>query len=542
MASRALEDVTLELMQANEFLGVIKENTSLTNEFLNLTVDTFKTGFADMIMVMEGNALVNAEDQREQNQFNQKLLEALQNLAPKKEKVVAGTDVPDIQLPSLGKIATGLAIGLAGIAGAVSAWFKTIKYFSKLFTPESMLKAYRSFRVGLEMQMQLFKGAIVEKLTALKGAISGGITKIGEFFGLGKGGKLVSIFSKIKSVIMAITEPFVAVIKMFQPIVSGTMSKVGSIFSKLGGFIKAFASKFSFLTKIFSKIFLPIGIIMTAWDTISAAIDGFKKDGILGGIQGAITGFFTSLITKPLDLIKDAVSWILSKLGFENASGLLDSFSFTELFTKMINSVFTLAKDVVNSIVSYFGFDEGKVPSVSEFVLKLITAPYTLLKNAVAWIAEKLGFDSQAEYLKEFDIAKELTKLWKSITDVVTSSIDWLMSKIPSMDDITNYFKSILTDNVIYKKAIDWGIVDPIDVPGPQVQGIPETPQSPSAQLPDAQRENTQARAASESRPSQPAPSVVSSSVSNTTVNSGTTFVNGSMDPYSGYNYETIMP
>ena len=70
----------------------------------------------------------------------------------------------------------------------------------------------------------------------------------------------------------------------------------------------------------------------TLWDTVKGAIAGFEEGGIVGGISGAIKGFFNSLITAPLDMLKDAVAWVLDLFGFENAAKVLDSFSFTDTF------------------------------------------------------------------------------------------------------------------------------------------------------------------------------------------------------------------
>ena len=64
--------------------------------------------------------------------------------------------------------------------------------------------------------------------------------------------------------------------------------------------------------------------------------------GIFGGLKGAING----LIMMPLDLLKDGISWISEKLGFENFSGMLDSFSFKDLFSNMIDKVKVIVQKI----------------------------------------------------------------------------------------------------------------------------------------------------------------------------------------------------
>jgi hypothetical protein len=66
-------------------------------------------------------------------------------------------------------------------------------------------------------------------------------------------------------------------------------------------------------------------------------MEGWETGGVLGAIGGAIKGLVNSIIMKPLDLLKDGVSWILEKMGFADASKALDSFSFEDMFTKLID-------------------------------------------------------------------------------------------------------------------------------------------------------------------------------------------------------------
>ena len=59
----------------------------------------------------------------------------------------------------------------------------------------------------------------------------------------------------------------------------------------------------------------------------------------------------------PLDLLKKGVSFIASKLGFENFAELIDSFSFTDLFSSMFDGITSFVTGVKDIIVGIFTFD-----------------------------------------------------------------------------------------------------------------------------------------------------------------------------------------
>ena len=107
--------------------------------------------------------------------------------------------------------------------------------------------------------------------------------------------------------------------------------------------------------RVLGRLFLPITIIMSVFDTFKGALSGFDKykdkgliEGIIGGAIGGVSGLLTGLIGMPLDLLKSGVSWIASKLGFENFSEQLDAFSFSD----MIGDLFT---SITDTIVGFIG-------------------------------------------------------------------------------------------------------------------------------------------------------------------------------------------
>ena len=158
-------------------------------------------------------------------------------------------------------------------------------------------------KTALTTSVNIMKTAFAP-VRALFSGISG-------LFGGGKGAKSVSIFTKIAN--------------FFGP--SNPVMKGIFTFLKTAG-------------SVLGKLFLPITIIMEAFNFVTGFMEGFKKDGIIGGIREGVKSVFNSLVAFPLDLLKSGVSWIAGKLGFTEVEKTLDEFSFKELFTDLFDKLF----------------------------------------------------------------------------------------------------------------------------------------------------------------------------------------------------------
>jgi len=197
------------------------------------------------------------------------------------------------------------------------------------------------------------------------------------------GSKFSKTFSTKNVPIDKLLKPFIAMGDFFKNIgskisglfgKSGTFGKVFGIISKGFAPIAKFAAGFG---SVLGKLFLPITIIMGIVDTVTGFMDGFEAGGLLGGVMGAIKGLFNGLIMKPLDLLKDAVSWLASKLGFENFSEMLDGFSFEEVFSGLVDGLESVLRSVgdwfndkVDWVKSLFGFETSKEKEMREAVEK----------------------------------------------------------------------------------------------------------------------------------------------------------------------------
>ena len=146
--------------------------------------------------------------------------------------------------------------------------------------------------------------------------------------GLNKAGKAIAPGSQIVSKLGSNIVRFFSALQPVQKAFT-VLRSIGGTFFKIG--------------KVFGRFFY---VVSGIWGAVTGFMKGFKRyeDGslfekLLGGLSGAFTGIVNILITSLLDLVKDGISWVANKLGFENFSNFLDSFSFEEMFTNLINRI-----------------------------------------------------------------------------------------------------------------------------------------------------------------------------------------------------------
>ena len=138
----------------------------------------------------------------------------------------------------------------------------------------------------------------------------------------------------------------------------------------------------------------------------------------------------------PLDLLKDAISWIASKLGFENFSKQLDSFSFSEMIGKLFTSITDTVIEFIGTFTKYSdkGFLEGIIGGLfgglAAIWTVLIGLPLDILKKAVSWIASKLGFKNFSGFLDSFSFSEMITKVFTSIIDTIVEFIGSIKESI----------------------------------------------------------------------------------------------------------------
>ena len=187
----------------------------------------------------------------------------------------------------------------------------------------------------------------------------------------------------IKRIFDSVTKPFRAgltfVENLVKPLVT-FFSAEGPIAKFVGVIRSAFAgiSEGTPLMKllggigsVLGKLFLPLTLIITAYDTVKGFLKGFEEGGWIEGVEGGIVGLINSVVGAPLDLVKSVVAYILEKFGFKNAAKALRSFSFMDLITSGVDAVFDMFKGIVNALIESIAILVDKVPGLGKLADKL---------------------------------------------------------------------------------------------------------------------------------------------------------------------------
>ena len=334
-------------------------------------------------------------DLLEKIEKNTEGLSVLKDLSKDKSKETAG--------PNLGLLGTGLAIAIGSAIGIVQGQIKAIKLFSSVIvdTLKVISKVFKDIAMSvspikngiksvqegfakitkyfsdIKMPGKEFSLAIRKKIAGMFTGISFQIDLVSNFFtelsnsikklfDNNKIKSVTSVFKELIDILGRFAEPFVDAFNLIKDALSGPVGKaVGSIkqtFSAITEYIGAFASKIGVVSNIVGKIFYPITVIMTLWDTVKGAIEGFKKDGIIGGIKGALQGFLSSLITGPLDLLKDATAYVAGLFGFDNVKNILKSFSIEKIVNDFIQAPIDTIKNIFSSIADILS--NIKIPAI----------------------------------------------------------------------------------------------------------------------------------------------------------------------------------
>ena len=268
---------------------------------------------------------------------------------------------------------------------------------------ETARKAMASFMAGISMFYDLTKVAITEKFPNAIKFLDNVIDSSKAFFGTiaqtikglftigGEESSISKIISAFMSGVNKIMAPFSEAFTVIKDFLSGPIGKVfesikgvftgaseaaSGFFTTLTETFGKFGSIFKSVATIAEKIFLPITILMTVWDTVKGAMEGYEKDGIVGAISGAIKGFFNSLIFGPLDMLKDAMAWVAGFFGFENAKKTLESFSLEKLFGDFIDMLFSPVKTfraIMAKVGDFFETLRGfKIPEIGFTIPKWV--------------------------------------------------------------------------------------------------------------------------------------------------------------------------
>ena len=192
-----------------------------------------------------------------------------------------------------------------------------------------------------------------------------------------------TVFGKIGATIKTVGNFFKPLLNVFKFL--GQLSGITSAVGKVGGL---FAKVMPILKGVASKLLLPLFAI---FDFVTGFIKGFASQGegdtrttmerLLDGLAGGFIKMIKGIFIVPLDLLKDGVSFLAEKLGFENFSAALDSFSFNDIFDKFLK----FASNIFSSE------PEDGYFSIVQWVSNAIDTGMTNAKNNLAAVGDVFG-------------------------------------------------------------------------------------------------------------------------------------------------------
>ena len=272
----------------------------------------------------------------------------------------------------------------------------SIKNLVKAITPNFILDFFTSIKNTLGNMKTSFTGLFKGSTVAADVAADG--KKVGGFFQSIKNmiGGIKTFFTNSKffsgiaqfgdDVIKLIKSAFAPLRSLFDMIKTtstsmAAMAGSGGVIGKIMSFAKGFGS-------VLGKLFLPVTIVMSAFDFITGFIDGFKEsegDNIVSkfidGVGGGLSKLIGNLVGIPLDLLKKGVGLILGFLGFDDAKKSLESFSFKDLIMDIVKAPYNLISKAIDYIVGVFTGENNVVEDLISGVANVADAAKGLLKG-----------------------------------------------------------------------------------------------------------------------------------------------------------------
>lgn len=272
----------------------------------------------------------------------------------------------------------------------------SIKNLVKTITPNFILDFFTSIKNTLSNMKTSFTGLfrsadVVEsvatdgkQVAGFFGRIKNMISGIKTFFMNNKFFSGIAQFGD--DVIKLIKSAFAPLRSLFDMIKTtstsmAAMAGSGGTIGKIMSFAKGFGS-------VLGKLFLPVTIVMSAFDFITGFIDGFKEsegDSIvtkfIDGVGGGLSKLIGNLVGIPLDLLKKGVGMILGFLGFDDAKKSLESFSFKDLIMKIVKAPFNLVSKAIDYIVGIFTGENNPIEDLLSGVSNIAEAAKGLLKG-----------------------------------------------------------------------------------------------------------------------------------------------------------------
>ena len=296
---------------------------------------------------------------------------------------------------NLGTVLGGIGLGLAAAIPAIVAGFAF--EITKAFTQIAKMIGRTAFFQRIIEPFKTATKMVGDNAAKLRNAVTGLFSSaIRVFTDAGK-----SIAGFAVRITKAVDNFFAPIVRVLRSVTSFLISSEGfkqmgesiaklksikppklgfidTLMDTIKGSIKAVTKitgpiiKFFFgFGRVLGRLFAPIGLVMSVFDSLMGAIDGFKDSqamdagffqSIFQTLGGAVIGLVKGLILMPLDLLKNLTSWALEKLGLEKLSAMMDSFSFEDSIGGLLEQLLDF---LVYTIPNYL---KGKVADILDFV------------------------------------------------------------------------------------------------------------------------------------------------------------------------------
>jgi len=485
-------------------------NNTLENKQLNLSSGQTEV-LQDLVETLTGNTLSELEDRQEANKIAKETLDKLtgieNNTKAKKDvepiEFAGGLIASLITLPAI--LSAGLLLGISDATKSYAKFLKkvplvkypvigiekSIKFLGKLSNSvlddikklgsalkglfkggpigrfimsskqvfaifSAQAKGLLSFRNLATGQLRSFDKTLKSAKGLSKVAIGMAITmgKIANSVRAMNSGTFTPILESVKAVKSAFGAVEIPKFGNLGKIIEPITKTVKGIFKVFGSINKAFFA----IGRVFGRLFAPLAVILAVVDTVKGAIAGFtSQEGgfvkkLVSGFVGGITGLFKGFIALPLDLLKNIISWVAGKLGFENFAKVLDGFSFAALFDKLggayndalqfiIDTVVDFVKGIPETLKSGLDVMGSKLKSIGEsigtFVTKLASAGAAALRAIAPGGLSPLEAFSQAMATDKVPSGVEAKDLTTG-SEISDASADNEMNKSQLMKDVSS--------------------------------------------------------------------------------------------------------
>jgi len=228
-------------------------------------------------------------------------------------------------LPMLGSLKVlfgGVSLAALGLLSLAEGMTRNVEKARQSISDFMNLDTFRDF---------LLRGAPI-KVLKLMSTVFGAITKQVAVW--------TGVLSKMRPMIQSVT----AIVQK----VSGFISKSGPLLKLLGPIASMFARIGALLFR-----FNPYALaLFAAIDFFRGSMDEFAKGNIFTGILKGILEVYRGLVTKPLDLIKDLLAFVISSF-WPEAAEWLRGWTFTGMFNKLVEGIKDLFGTIIQKIKDF---------------------------------------------------------------------------------------------------------------------------------------------------------------------------------------------